>query len=378
MAKRRNTNGQVAQQQAPQEPVKQTPELLSTSVPSTGAANRDYTPPLKIDGTPLFGQGWEGSPLTSAPTDDGSPYLSYDDLQNEQNKQQPDNNGTNKLRVPLRDTKPNGVSNIVNTPNADSAIYKMGVDAEGLDLDRFISDYRKRLETDEERVEREKRERRNGMFAAIGDGLSALSNLYFTTKGAPDMYDKGNSIVDRHNKWVEKLKEQRDSDMNSYLKLLQMRKNHEIARQELKTSIMKMENEAKIAEARAKQYERLGLYYEARKAHEDAEALKAKAQEAAYKKAAEDKSRLTDSQIDLNKATGVARKTTAAANKTKADASAADAYNRSKNRDIDTNSKVASRKESNAETRRHHQVVEKKSSKGGGKLKRTAELLEKI
>ena len=52
-------------------------------------------------------------------------------------------------------------------------------------------------ETDEEKAQREKRERRNAMFSAIGDGISALSNLYFTTKGAPSSYDASNSLSER-------------------------------------------------------------------------------------------------------------------------------------------------------------------------------------
>lgn len=38
-------------------------------------------------------------------------------------------------------------------------------------------------------AEDEKRHKRAAMFTAIGDGINALSNLYFTTKGAPNQFD---------------------------------------------------------------------------------------------------------------------------------------------------------------------------------------------
>lgn len=44
--------------------------------------------------------------------------------------------------------------------------------------------------TAEELEKEEKKQRRNETFAAIGDGIMALSNLYFTTQGAPNMSGK--------------------------------------------------------------------------------------------------------------------------------------------------------------------------------------------
>lgn len=45
--------------------------------------------------------------------------------------------------------------------------------------------------TEEQKKAEEKKHRRNKIFAAIGDGVSALSNLFFTTQYAPNMYNKG-------------------------------------------------------------------------------------------------------------------------------------------------------------------------------------------
>lgn len=53
-------------------------------------------------------------------------------------------------------------------------------------------------EPDEKKQENlERRERRNRLFAAIGDGISAMSNLFFTTQGAPNMYTGKNTLSER-------------------------------------------------------------------------------------------------------------------------------------------------------------------------------------
>lgn len=49
-----------------------------------------------------------------------------------------------------------------------------------------------------EEVERdEKKARRRALISGIGDMMSALSSLYFTTKGAPNMYDHRNSMSEK-------------------------------------------------------------------------------------------------------------------------------------------------------------------------------------
>lgn len=74
-------------------------------------------------------------------------------------------------------------------------------------------------ETKEQREKREKRERRRRRIAAIGDGLSALSNLYFTTQYAPDMYRPGNGQLEKVSALQEKLRQQRDAQRAAYFRL---------------------------------------------------------------------------------------------------------------------------------------------------------------
>lgn len=72
--------------------------------------------------------------------------------------------------------------------------------------------------TKEQLDKERKKEKREKIFAAIGDGISALSNLYFTTKGAPNMYNHRNSQSDKvESKW-EKLRADRDAKMSAYVR----------------------------------------------------------------------------------------------------------------------------------------------------------------
>lgn len=74
--------------------------------------------------------------------------------------------------------------------------------------------------TQEELEKERKKEKREKLFASIGDTISALANLYFTTQYAPNMYKHENSQSDKvKSKW-DKLREDRDAQMNAYIKNL--------------------------------------------------------------------------------------------------------------------------------------------------------------
>ena len=75
-----------------------------------------------------------------------------------------------------------------------------------------------RPETDEQRKKRERKEKSKKIIAAVSDGISALSNLFFTSQYAPNMYnhDKGSMmkpVTDR----IEKLKAEREKNADKYL-----------------------------------------------------------------------------------------------------------------------------------------------------------------
>lgn len=75
-----------------------------------------------------------------------------------------------------------------------------------------------RPETPEERKKRERREKSKRIIAAVSDGISALSNLYFTSQYAPNMYnhEKG-SMTNAVDARLDRLKAEREKKRDQYL-----------------------------------------------------------------------------------------------------------------------------------------------------------------
>ena len=70
-------------------------------------------------------------------------------------------------------------------------------------------------ETPEQKKKREKRERLGKIFAAVGDGVAALSDLFFATKGTPSSYNPDTSVYKKVQTREDYLrKEKFDNDMN--------------------------------------------------------------------------------------------------------------------------------------------------------------------
>lgn len=72
-------------------------------------------------------------------------------------------------------------------------------------------------ETDEERKKREKRERANAIIAALGDGISAISNMVTSSKGAPSMYEAQNGMLPKWRERYDKAKAARKEREDNYL-----------------------------------------------------------------------------------------------------------------------------------------------------------------
>lgn len=81
-------------------------------------------------------------------------------------------------------------------------------------------------ETAEQKAKRERKEKWDKTAAAIGDGISALANLYYTTKGAPNSYDGKNSMSERTRQLYDKLdKDRKENDrwyLNHYMNAAKM------------------------------------------------------------------------------------------------------------------------------------------------------------
>lgn len=70
--------------------------------------------------------------------------------------------------------------------------------------------------TGEELEKEKKKQRRNEIFAAIGDGIMALSNLFFTTQGAPNMYTGRNTMSAATKVRYDKLVKDREEKNTAY------------------------------------------------------------------------------------------------------------------------------------------------------------------
>lgn len=72
-------------------------------------------------------------------------------------------------------------------------------------------------ETAEQKERREKKERTKARIAAIGDGLRALSNIYFSTKGAKVVHNPDSDITKVVNKRKEYMDAQRERNQAAWL-----------------------------------------------------------------------------------------------------------------------------------------------------------------
>lgn len=71
--------------------------------------------------------------------------------------------------------------------------------------------------TQEELEKERKKQKREQIFAAIGDGISALSNLFFTTQYAPNMYSGRNTASQRTRERWDRLAAERNANMTAYI-----------------------------------------------------------------------------------------------------------------------------------------------------------------
>ena len=74
--------------------------------------------------------------------------------------------------------------------------------------------------TPEELEKEKKKEKRKKIFSAIGDGIAALSNLYFASQGAPSMYDGKNTMTEAVKVSYDKLRSERDKKNAEYFNRL--------------------------------------------------------------------------------------------------------------------------------------------------------------
>lgn len=183
---------------------------MSTGNPPKGSADwlaeqdgADTTPPAK--GT----QAWAEQPPQPEPAPKGTE--AWTEQHSGENAPAP----TESKPTPQTDVAPPADKGLGVSPqnNADAV---MGYDQQIAALQEAAN--KTKPETEEERKKRERREKSKKIIAAVGDGLMALSNLYFTTRGAPNMYDhKTMSQQTPLQAQLDKLKAEREANADKYL-----------------------------------------------------------------------------------------------------------------------------------------------------------------
>lgn len=93
-----------------------------------------------------------------------------------------------------------------------------GTDRQIKTIQDWMDSEENRPETPEQRKKRERREKSKKIIAAVSDGISALSNLFFTSQYAPNMYnhEKG-SMTTAVGKRLDQLKAERENKRDQYL-----------------------------------------------------------------------------------------------------------------------------------------------------------------
>lgn len=137
--------------------------------------------------------------------------------------------------------------------------------SQGNDAVKRMWDFVDSFKPDEEKIKAEdKKQRQRALISAIGDGISAIANLYYTSKGAPSMFNPTKSLSAQNNKRWEAIKKEREDNKdkynNAYMRALQLQDAHNKSERQLQNTITQQniaqawrERQAAVAEEKAKQ-----------------------------------------------------------------------------------------------------------------------------
>ena len=174
-----------------------------------------------------------------------------------------------------------------------------------------------RPETPEERKKRERKEKSKKIIAAVSDGISALSNLFFTSQYAPNMYnhEKG-SQLNATNERIERLKAEREKKRDEYLNFalklggLENERAHTLRELEAKQEAQKLAREK--AERDAEQHKWQAALQPDIQREQAGKANRAEQQAIAAQAEAQYAPQLQEAKLDTEKARAVAQRASAA------------------------------------------------------------------
>lgn len=205
--------------------------------------------------------------------------------------------------------KPAGVS-----PHNDT----MGYDQQIAALQEAAN--RVKPETEEERKKRERREKSAKIFSAVSDGLQALSNLFFTTRGAPNMYDhKEASQLTPLQEKLEKLKAERQANADKYLQYSLKIGDAQNERAKTLREMEAQQERAKLAREKAQREQEehgwLAALQPDKQREQAGKATKAEQEAVTAKAEADNAPDLYKAKVDTEKARGEAQRASAASSR---------------------------------------------------------------
>lgn len=292
---------------------------MSTGNPPKGSADwlaeqdgEDITPPAK--GT----QAMTEQPPQPEPAPKGSEAWA------EQNSGDNAPAPTESKPTPQTDVAPPADKGVGVSPqnNADAV---MGYDQQIAALQEAANKIKP--ETEEERKRRERKEKSKKIIAAVGDGLMALSNLYFTTKGAPNMYDhKTMSQQTPLQVQLDKLKAEREANADKYLQYSLRIGDAQNGRAKTLREMEAEQERAKLAREKAQREQEahgwLAALQPDKQREQAGKATKAEQEAVTAKAEADNAPDLYKAKVDTEKARGEAQRASATASR----ASATDHY----------------------------------------------------
>jgi hypothetical protein len=205
--------------------------------------------------------------------------------------------------------KPAGVS-----PHNDT----MGYDQQIAALQEAAN--RVKPETEEECKKRERREKSAKIVSAVSDGLQALSNLFFTTRGAPNMYDhKEASQLTPLQEKLEKLKAERQANADKYLQYSLKIGDAQNERAKTLREMEAQQERAKLAREKAQREQEehgwLAALQPDKQREQAGKATKAEQEAVTAKAEADNAPDLYKAKVDTEKARGEAQRASAASSR---------------------------------------------------------------
>ena len=182
-------------------------------------------------------------------------------------------------------------------------------------------------ETEEQRKKRERREKSKKIIAAVSDGISALSNLFFTSQYAPNMYnhEKG-SMMKPVNDRIEKLKAEREKNADKHLqfalKLGDLQNDRAKTLRELEAQQERQKLAREAAQRDAEKHGWLALLQPDKQREQKGKADRAEQEAVTAQAEAENAPAMQAAKLETEKARAGAQRASAAASK----ASAANSY----------------------------------------------------